>query len=258
MHIAWTTDPHFDHCDETVRDAFLKNLNSVKPDIVLLGGDFSQANCLEKYIKLIENNVNAPVFSVLGNHDYYFGSIKEIREKISSSKLNYLPSQGIVPLTNDTALIGHDCWGDARNGNLKSTIDMNDFLAIKDLKHLYPRTFLFDCLKRLGDEAAEYLADIIPTAFESFRRLIVLTHVPPFVETCLYNGKPSGEDYLPFFSCYAVGRLLKLEMLSRPDKEMLVLSGHTHSQAEARILPNLLSKVGGGDYGQPITDVFDI
>lgn len=79
----------------------------------------------------------------------------------------------------------------------------------------------------------------------------MLTHVPPFKETCWHDGRPSQEEWLPYFSCKAVGDVLKDIMEQHPESEMTVLCGHTHGQAECRILSNLLVYAGRAEYGEP-------
>jgi hypothetical protein len=41
-------------------------------------------------------------------------------------------------------------------------------------------------------------------------------------------------------------------MSAYPDHQMTVLCGHTHSSGQADILPNLLVKTGGAEYGSPM------
>jgi Icc protein len=75
--------------------------------------------------------------------------------------------------------------------------------------------------------------------------------VPPWREAAWHRGKPSDDDWLPFFSCKAAGDVLEAAMRARPDREMLVLCGHTHGGGVARILPNLEVRTGEAKYGQP-------
>ncbi|MEA3468158.1 MAG: hypothetical protein U9R57_08050 [Thermodesulfobacteriota bacterium] len=41
-------------------------------------------------------------------------------------------------------------------------------------------------------------------------------------------------------------------MSAYPDRQMTVLCGHTHSSGQVTILPNLLVKTGGAEYGSPM------
>lgn len=92
---------------------------------------------------------------------------------------------------------------------------------------------------------------MLPDALARFQHVVVITHVPPFRESCWHEGKISGDDWLPFFSCKAVGDALVEAMKAAPDRMMTVLCGHTHGGGEAQILPNLRVLTGGARYGQP-------
>jgi hypothetical protein len=80
---------------------------------------------------------------------------------------------------------------------------------------------------------------------------MVLTHVPPFMEACWHQGHISADDWLPHFSCQAIGDVLKDVMATAQDKQMTVFCGHTHSSGECQILPNLQVKTGGAKYCAP-------
>ena len=68
----------------------------------------------------------------------------------------------------------------------------------------------------------------------------------------------TGDNFLPHFTCAAVGETLATFMRRFPKHKMLVLCGHTHSPGTARILPNLLVRTGGAAYGRPgVVDVID-
>jgi predicted MPP superfamily phosphohydrolase len=71
------------------------------------------------------------------------------------------------------------------------------------------------------------------------------------VEACWHEGRISDDDWLPHFTCQAVGDVLFDAMQKHPDRQMTVLCGHTHGTGEAHMLPNLLVKTGGAEYGQP-------
>ena len=106
-------------------------------------------------------------------------------------------------------------------------------------------------LNALGDEAAARFRRILPGALARSRRLIVLTHVPPFREACWHRGRVSDDAWLPHFACKAVGEALIEAMASHPECEMTVLCGHTHSAGEAQVLPDLRVLTGGAEYGRP-------
>lgn len=256
LRLAWVTDIHLNFLRKENIKAFCQNLLASNPDSLLITGDISEAPHLEKHLKLLEENLQIPIYFVLGNHDFYFGEIAQIRQEMTaltdnSKLLKWIPALGIIELSKTTCLVGHDGWGDARFGNYEnSPVFLNDFLLISDL--VLPDSIkLTKKLNELGDESANYLEEILPKALSKYEKVILLTHVPPFKETCWHRGQVSNDDYLPFFSCKAVGEVLYKLMVMYSEKEMLVLCGHTHGVGKAQILPNLLVKTGGAVYGSP-------
>jgi Icc protein len=255
--LVWVTDIHLNFISMAGVEAFSRRIVDARPDAVLVGGDIGEASDVIVYLRLLADRIERPIYFVLGNHDFYFGSITNLRTAVAeltrrSEWLRYLPSCGVVELTDSTCLIGHDAWGDGRIGDYAgSQVMLNDYLLIEELTGLDRVTRLCK-LNSLGDEAADYLGSLLPVALARYRHVLTLLHVPPFREACWHEGRISDEDWLPHFTCKAVGHLLRDAMLSQPDCQMSVLCGHTHGAGEARILPNLNVKTGGAVYGSPV------
>jgi hypothetical protein len=129
-------------------------------------------------------------------------------------------------------------------------VRLNDWRLIDELAGLDDEQRL-EKLEALGDEAAEHFRSVLPEALARYAHMLVLTHVPPFREACWHDGRISDDDWLPHFSCKAVGDVLLAAMKARPDRQMTVLCGHTHGAGEAQILPNLRVLTGGAEYGKP-------
>jgi hypothetical protein len=167
--------------------------------------------------------------------------------------LRWMPDAGVVELTESTCLVGHDGWGDGRLGDYHgSDILLNDFGLIAEFDGFdEDPTERLAKLQALGDEAAAHFRAVLPDALSRFRNVIVLIHVPPFRESCWYEGSLSSDNWLPFFTCKAAGDALCDAMAEAPDRQMTVLCGHTHSSGESSILPNLRVLTGGAVYGHP-------
>jgi len=256
MKLAWATDIHLDFLDAGKIDAFTRQLEDSRADAFLIGGDIAKAGSVERHLRSMEPRLLRPVYFVLGNHDFYVGSISKVRAAMKdltkrSKLLRWLPAAGIVKLSARTALVGHDGWGDARIGNVDTTpVRMNDFVMIEELSSL-KREVRRDRLRALGDEAAAYVRDLLPKAFALYPKVVFLTHVPPFRESCWHEGKISDDDWLPYFTCKAVGDALLEVMQAHPDRDLTVLCGHTHGEGTVEMLPNLRVWTGGADYGSP-------
>ena len=148
-------------------------------------------------------------------------------------------TRGIIELTPDVALIGHDSWADGRLGNYeRSNVMLNDYVLIEDFAGLNKSKRL-NLLNHLGDAAAVHFESLLPQTLAHYSQAYVLTHVPPFAEGCMHRGESTNDDFLPHFGCQAVGQTLRQIMVKYPDRKLTVLCGHTHSSAHAHILPNL-------------------
>ena len=256
MRVAWATDIHLEFLTPPALTTFCITLARSSADAFLISGDISQARGLPKHLRILERTVERPIYFVLGNHDFYHGRIEDVRDQIReisgiSSWLRWLPASGAIELSAHTGLIGHDGWADGRLGDYRnSPVLLNDYRLIDDFVGLDP-TARLEMLNRLGDQAAEYLRGVLPSALARWKRLIVLTHVPPFAEAAWHMGRRSDDDWLPHFSCKAVGDVLREAALAHPGHEFRVLCGHTHSAGEVDILPNLTVSTGAARYGEP-------
>jgi predicted MPP superfamily phosphohydrolase len=260
MRLAWLTDIHLNFIDESARARFWA---SVRPlaDAVAISGDIAESPTVDVHLREIELALEMPVYFVLGNHDFYRGSIAQTRAKVGklacqSGRLVYLAQAGVVELTPNTALVGHDGWADARLGDFdRSEVILNDYLLIEELSTRWNMGFdkpaLRQALHELGDEAARDLEASLEQAFSRYRRVILVTHVPPFQESVWYEGRLSNDEWLPHFSCKAVGDMLRATMQTRPDCELLVLCGHTHGGSDVEILENLRVITGAARYRHP-------
>jgi 3',5'-cyclic AMP phosphodiesterase CpdA len=256
--VSWLTDVHLNFLRPDELEAFLTRLAAECGDAVLLGGDVAEAPSLVRYMKLIDRELARPVYFVLGNHDYYHGSIAGVRRQMKELCAQHLPM--LVYLTEQTepielapgvGLIGHDGWADARVGDYdNSDVMLNDYLLIDELAHA-TKSARRALLERLGDETAEHFHRLLPAALERFPSVVLLTHVPPMRDACWHLGRISDDDWAPHFTCKAAGDAILDIMAARRDRELTVLCGHTHSPGEVRPLPNVVIYTGKAEYGRP-------
>lgn len=252
----WLTDLHLNFLEGLGIKRFISQIQNAEPDIILIGGDTGEAHSVISYLKKLGQFLDSQIYFVLGNHDFYKGSISLVREEARnaanhSERLFYLDVLPYVELTNDTALIGHSGWVDGRFGDYgKSNVMLNDYFLIRELSGLTKADRLKK-LNQLGDEAASHLQSSLEMVVEKYRNIICLTHVPPFRESCWHEGRISDDDYLPHFSCKAVGDVLKTTMQENPESHLTVLCGHTHSSSKFQALDNLEVLTGKAEYGKP-------
>jgi Icc protein len=253
---VWLSDLHLDFVSPDEALACWHAVAELKPDWVMLGGDIGQAENVVPLLRQAAAVLDRPVAFVLGNHDYYRGSIAEVRAEVrevcrQEPRLKYLSGLPPIALTDRVALVGHDGWGDARAGDYAtSDVVLNDYYLIEELANLD------SCERRLrlnalGDEAAAHARRVLPQALEAFEEVIFLTHVPPFREACWHEGRLSDDNWAPHFCCLALGDALVEVMQSYPHRRLTVLCGHTHGRGEAQLMPQLRVLTAGAIYGQP-------
>lgn len=252
MRATWLTDVHLNFLGEARLVSFLATVKRAAPDVLLVTGDTAES---ADVVSLVERLGRiAPLYFVLGNHDFYGSSIADVRSRASATG-RWLPALGPIRLTTATTLVGVDGWGDARCGNLASRIMLADWHLIRDLQGLTAQ-HRRAALQSLGTHEAEALREQL-ARLEPCHEVIVLTHVPPFAEACWHDGKQSEPDWLPWFTCIAVGDALLDYARQSPRTRITVLCGHTHGRGEYRAADNLLVRTGGWapgetDYGNPI------
>jgi 3',5'-cyclic AMP phosphodiesterase CpdA len=232
----------------------------------LITGDVGEATDVIQFLNRIEE-LGKHVYFVLGNHDFYRGTIQGVRDTVtqlaSDSKwLTYLTAcDDVVELSPSVGLIGHDSWADGRCGDYEnSDVTLNDYVLIQEfVRDGYGKDNRLRILNELGDEAAQFFEVMLPKALADYQQVFIVTHVPPFREATWHAGQISDDDFLPHFSCKAVGEILVNIMQDYPEHQLTVLCGHTHSDGHARILDNLVVLTGGAEYGQPeIKRIFEL
>lgn len=261
MRLAWLTDIHLDFLAPAERAALAGAVRAAQPDRVVVTGDIAIAPTVLELIEELAAVAGPPLWFVLGNHDFYRGSVADVRARAAAHAGNarWLPAAGVVRLDARTALVGVDGWGDARLGDFVGTrVMLNDFFLIEELANL-PRGVLRARLEAYGDESAARLQGMLDDAITWAEHVVVATHVPPFREACWHEGQLSNDDWLPFFTCKATGDVLRATFAAHARVRGTVLCGHTHSSGTADILPNLRVVTGSASYGHPrVQDVLEL
>ncbi len=258
LRLAWTADLHLDHAGVPAREACLDVIASMDADALVIAGDVGTACSVEAMLVDIASAFRQrPVYFVLGNHDYYGGSVVEVRERMAAlcarvPNLTYLWDAEVVPLTERTALVGVDGWGDARYGNWSSTtVALSDFRLVSELAWAVGRAELTQGLRAFGDDSAYRLRPRLDAALSTHERVVVATHVPPYPDCAWHDGRPADDDWSPYFACRAVGDVLLDAAARHPGRSILVLTGHSHGGGAVDVRPTLRVLTADAEYGAP-------
>jgi len=255
--IGWATDLHLDHATPESREALSIALRNGSAPTVIVTGDISVAPRLAADLAFLADAAGRPVHFVLGNHDHYHGSVGSARDSVinltnSTDQVKWLPPAGVVPLDDETALIGVDGWADGAFGDpLRTPLVLNDDRWIAELAAEPKRSGKLAVKKVLAGADAARLAVLLDRAATEYRQIVVATHVPPFVAALPVQGHLAGAEWLPLLVSGATGAVLSRFAAAHPAHQVTVLAGHTHVATSVRIAPNLRCMVGGARYGSP-------
>ena len=268
MKFVWLTDIHLNFLDNDTRIKFYEKVNKAGGDAILISGDIAEAPSIKELLKEMSDYIKKPIYFVLGNHDYYKGKIDQVKNEMvlltqEDEFLDWLPASGPSVLEEGIILVGQDGWADGRLGNYQnSRISLHDSRLIADLfqQKILGKDYLLKKMQELADIDAKQLQDNLKDAItQNPRKIIVVTHVPPFKETCLHEGEISDDDWLPYFGSKATGEVLQQIAKENPTIEFLVLCGHTHDECIYKALENLIVRTGKAEYYQPsIVDIIDL
>ena len=252
--LAWATDIHLDFLktSDSAYQHWLSTIQAQNPAGVLLTGDIATAPTLLPWLDQVAADLPYPLYFVLGNHDYYDGSIAEVRRALSARRhptQHWLGGGSPIRLAESTSLIGHSGWGDTRVGDFMTThIRINDHRLISELSNL-DRNVLQQRLRDLGHQAALKIKSQLEVC--ETKTVIVATHVPPFRSSTWYSGRYGDIEWMPDFCCGATGEVLLAHARQHPDQRFVVYCGHTHGEGRYQPLANLDLFTGKADYGKP-------
>ena len=256
--LLWLTDLHLERMLPRELKAFHEMLARHVSDQILITGDISLARrVLEDLDELSNRLPSKKIYFVLGNHDFFGGSVAGIERSVSDlctkqSNLIHLDGTQIIPISKDTCLIGHRGWADGRAGlGDRSWARIADFFMISELSG--SREEAFKKIAALGDESAEVFRNILPLALSRYRNVIAATHVPPFRQGLRFGDQKCKPARYPHFVNIAAGMTIGGIAKEFPNRKISVICGHTHTPRSARILPNLSVEVGAPRFLNTLT-----
>lgn len=255
--ILWVTDLHLNFIKSNNIKQWIENIDQkYNPESMIITGDISDGlNIIDNLYKLAKN-FGKPIYFVLGNHDFYHSSFLDINKKINSlvknvSNLFWLDKKSFTK--DDFSIVGSTGWYDAKSGNTNTQIELNDFRLIRELiPGSYSRDFL---IKSIREISANYNKKLLKTLKEVTKSdsstIIIATHVAPYVEAAVHEGRSSDSEWAPWFVNTGLGDILDDCALTNSSKRFIVLCGHSHSPGIYHRSDNLIVYTGKSLYRYP-------
>lgn len=257
VNFRWISDAHLDHLGHTSYQEFIAEVKRecASPDTVLLiTGDTTTGKRVEGDHYQLAGACAGKMLYVLGNHDRWNSGFAEVEKRLKGSSIHspnatFMDTSDAIEIEPETFIVGDSGWYDGRNGlQGPPRLLMNDWFFIKEYIGKEP----FKTSAQIADACAVRLEVKMRAAIASgAMRLIVLTHVPPYVESCRYLGNPSDTYALPWFSSQCIGDVLDQIAEEFFHVQIEVLCGHTHDPFDYKRKDNLTVHVVWAQYGDP-------
>jgi predicted MPP superfamily phosphohydrolase len=254
----WFTDTHLDKVMPWTKYFFIKNVAKQNPKGIFLTGDISNGRKTIKDLERLAKRLTCPIYFILGNHDYHWHFIDQMHDKIRTlcqkyPNLIWLTEAGVIHINDEVCIIGAEGWYDAEEGKpeyLKMTFD---WWLVKDFRKLPSMEDRIAAWRALADKSAEDIANKLEQAIErKYKTIYLLTHFPPWKEATRDVGTFMEKFWLPYNTNLRLGRAIEKVMVEHKKKHVLVLAGHTHTDAWIHVSRNIECKVSKAKYyGEP-------
>src|ERR1700722_13316935 len=101
---AWITDVLLNFLPAAECAAFVEQLAALKLDGLLISGDIAESHDVADYLVQLDEALRTEIYFVLGNHDFYYGSVSAVRAAmdelcVQRPRLHYLSLAGALELT---------------------------------------------------------------------------------------------------------------------------------------------------------------
>ena len=163
--------------------------------------------------------------------------------------LVWLTDADTIALNPEVALIGAEGWYSANLGKpeyLRCTVD---WFLTKDFRILPDMDARIAMFRDLATQSCDILADKLETALaQGFKRVYLLTHVPPWKEAIGDEGTWLQNYNLPYNVNLCLGQRIEEIMSRHKDQEVTVLAGHTHADCWVHVASNIECKVNRAKY----------
>ncbi len=259
MKYLWLTDIHLNFLSNQEIKNFAHALNKHQANGILITGDLSTGSKIVEDFSNFLGEVELPTYFILGNHDFYRASFKKTEEAVLQliqkfPNAYYLPSiSTALELAPGIGIVGQNGWYDARwLEPLSRLVFLYDFSLIQDFKELPSYKDKLSLARDKAFEAADKAAVSLRLAFKQYQTVYFLTHFPPWPQATPYQNPWIQKFWVPYSTSKIMAEILQYLMDDFPDRNLIVLAGHTHQTKNYTPVTNIQVKVGRATFGQPV------
>ncbi|MEE9451423.1 MAG: metallophosphoesterase, partial [Gammaproteobacteria bacterium] len=237
MKITWLTDIHLNLLNRNQRLAFYDEISKADREWLLITGDIAEPPLTVTVLEELCQHVPCTIYFVLGNHDYYQQTVAQTRAEILAlceqyPQLHYITLSEGVLLQPELAMVGVDGWIDFRYGEATEAATLRyadeNIIGLT----LTPQNSVEAIISKrqaLADADAAHLSKQLTKMIDSqAKKIIILTHVPPFVKAWWHKDFLFDEDLLAVFTAQATGEIIDQFARQYPEINFLLLCGHVH------------------------------
>lgn len=255
-----------------VEEFITKLTNEKEIKNFFLTGDISSGELIGSHLKMLAEGFlkkGKRLFFILGNHDYYGSSFASVEQEVKNlsiekkykNTLFYVNSKSWFDRSEQILIAGSNGWYDGEYSPFtNNSVEMNDYYLIKELKEsrLTSRDKLFLKNKDIAKNYVTNLVQDIEFGILGYnpKNIVVLTHVPVFMELSTYKGKMSDDIWMPCFSSKFMGDALLNLANKYQEIKFHVFCGHSHGEAKYSPRPNLVCRTGKSVYGSPEESIY--
>jgi len=248
------SDTHLNFTLPWTQYNFVAQLKEENPDGLILTGDIACGLTIEYFLSFIVKQLKIPIYFVLGNHDFYSRSIKDVYSSITKlcskySNLHWMNNIEHLSLKeNEVGIIGHDGWYDGRIGNPIYLGYNLDWIMIEEFRKLKSFDEKFAFGQNLANKSTEFLKIKLEKALEIYQTVYILTHMPICKEASRGVGSGLEEFWLPYNVNCNMGKMIEDMMKDRNNQKVIVVCGHVHVASITHVAHNIECIVQAGKY----------
>jgi 3',5'-cyclic-AMP phosphodiesterase len=246
----WLTDTHIKIYG---RYKLLNTILDQNPYGVFLTGDISEGFSFLHDLRFLGERIGRPLYFVHGNHELWGSSFKKVHEGIRKlcaeyKNLIWMTDNGIIPLNDQTAIIGNEGWYDCRVGNQEYIKYTLDWWMTQEFRELPSMSDRIQKMQQLSSESVQLLVPKLEQALETYKVVYLLTHFPTHKEGNRASGLLSEAFWAPYNCNSVLGSALEKVMERHKNRHLCVLSGHVHQSMTVQVARNFECRVGKGSY----------